>query len=376
MPWLRWIGWPLLVAAFASTIYVARIHKEMVDFEVYRQAAQRALQAENLYRPEDGHYRYKYLPPFAFAMAPFAVVEDRLARLAWYAISFGLLCAFIRWSAQAVPERRVRTGMLMACAIVLVGRFYGRELNLGQTNILFAFTLMGALLAAEAGARRLAGVLIAVGVFVKPYALILVPWLWLAAGVSGVVTFVAVLLIGLALPAVAYGWTGNLDQIAGWYRTVTGTNAENLLAKENISFATLWAKWIGVGPLAARLGVVTSAAALLTAGVALAKRRTVREPAYLEFGLLMLLIPLVSPQGWDYVLLIATPAVMLLVDRWRDMTIPWRVVTALALVGNAFTITDLLGRPIYNFTMRIGLVSICATALVASVAHLRWRKLA
>jgi hypothetical protein len=50
----------------------------------------------------------------------------------------------------------------------------------------------------------------------------------------------------------------------------------------------------------------------------MARRRTVREPAYLEFGLLMLLIPLLSPQGWDYVLLVATPAVMILVDRWRE----------------------------------------------------------
>jgi hypothetical protein len=245
--WIRWIAWPLLIASFAVIIYVVRIHTEMVDFEVYRQAAGRALHAENLYRPEDGHYQYKYLPAFAFAMAPFAIVEDPVARLAWYALSFGLLCAFIRWSAYLVPARRLAAGTLMACAVVLVGRFYGRELNLGQTNILFGFTLTGALFAAEAGARRTAGTLVALGVFIKPYALILLPWLWLTAGVSGMAFFFGVLAVGLALPAFAYGWTGNLDQIAGWYRTVTDTSAPNLLSKENISFATGWAKWIGVG---------------------------------------------------------------------------------------------------------------------------------
>jgi len=287
-----------------------------------------------------------------------------------------LLCALIRWSAEAVPERRVRAGVLMAFAIVLVGRFYGRELNLGQTNILFGFTLMAALLAAEAGARRLAGVLVAVGVFVKPYALILLPWLWLAAGASGVAACGAALVAGLLLPALAYGWTGNLDQIAGWYRTVTDTSAPNLLAKENISFATGWAKWIGVGPLATQLAVVSSAAALLVAGFAMSRRRNVREPAYLEFGLLMLLIPLVSPQGWDYVLLIATPAAMLLVDRWREMTMAWRILTAAALVAIGFTIIDLLGKPIYNWTMRVSLLTICATLLVAALTNLRVRRLA
>ena len=374
--WLRLIAWPLLIASFAVIIYVVRIHTEMADFEVYRQAAGRALHAENLYRPEDGHYQYKYLPAFAFAMAPFAIVEDPVARLAWYALSFGLLCACIRWSAYLVPARRLAAGTLMACAVVLVGRFYGRELNLGQTNILFGFTLTGALFAAEAGARRTAGTLVALGVFIKPYALILLPWLWLTAGASGLAFFFGVLALGLALPAFAYGWTGNLDQIAGWYRTVTDTSAPNLLSKENISFATGWAKWIGVGPPAARLALVTSVAAVLAAGLVMARRRTVREPAYLEFGLLLLLIPLLSPQGWDYVLLVATPAVMILVDRWRETGIGWRIVTGIALLAIGFTIIDLLGRPVYNFTMQISLLTICATVLIASMAHLRWRRLA
>jgi hypothetical protein len=36
---------------------------------------------------------------------------------------------------------------------------------------------------------------------------------------------------GLLLPALAYGWTGNLDQLRVWYRTVTDTNAPNLLVR-------------------------------------------------------------------------------------------------------------------------------------------------
>jgi hypothetical protein len=374
--WVRWFAWPLLVAAFAATIYVVRIHQEMVDFEVYRQAAGRALHAENLYRPDDGHYQYKYLPAFAFAMTPFAVVEDRVARLGWYALSFGLLCAFLRLSAHAVPEGRLAIGTLMAFAVVLLGRFYGRELNLGQTNILFGFTLMGALLAAEAGMRGTVGALVALGVFIKPYALILVPWVWLVAAGPGLMAGAAVLAAGLLLPALAYGWHGNIDQVLGWYRTVTDTSAPNLLVKENISLATGWAKWIGVGPLAARLALVTSAAALLLAGVVMARRRTVREPAYLEFALLMLLIPLLSPQGWDYVLLLGTPAVVLLVDRWRETGGLWRTVSAFALIGIGFTIFDVLRRQLYFWTMRVSLVTICAALLVVSLAHLRWRRLA
>ena len=119
-----------------------------------------------------------------------------------------------------------------------------------------------------------------------------------------------------------------------------------------------------------------AAFALLVASMVIARRRGVREPAYLEFGLLMVLIPLISPPGWDYVLLVGTPAVMLLVDRWRGISGLWRTVSAFALFGIGFTIYDVLGRQLYFCTMRVSLLTICATLLVASLAHLRWRRLA
>ena len=47
-------------------------------------------------------------------------------------------------------------------------------------------------------------------------------------------------------------------------------------------------------------------------------RRASTAPDYLEVALLMLLIPLFSPQGWDYVLLLAHTGGRCLVDCWRD----------------------------------------------------------
>ena len=135
------------------SVYTARIHREMVDFQAHRAAASRALDGENLYRPSDGHYQFKYLPAFALAMAPATWIEFRYARLIWYAVSFGLLCVFVRWSAESLPEKRLTEHALMWFAILFVGKYYARELNLGQTNILLGATLMAALLAAEAGAK-------------------------------------------------------------------------------------------------------------------------------------------------------------------------------------------------------------------------------
>ena len=370
------VVWPFVVVAFTVIIYLTRIHVEMVDFDLYRTAEARAMAGENLYRATDGHYQYKYLPAFAFVMAPFAQIPFNVARLIWYAITVGILCVFIRWSVASMPERRLSEPLLVWAAILFVGKYYGRELNLGQTNLLLGMILIGALMAAQRGSSWLTGLLVGIGVFVKPYALILVPWVWLVAGFSGIVAGAIALAIGLLLPAFTFGWQGNIDQVLGWYRTVTGTTPENLLVPENVSLATTWAKWIGPGDPATRMAIVTSLGVLAVALVIVVKRRGVRSPAYLEFGTLMLLIPLLSPQGWDYVLLLATPAVILLVDRWRGLTPMWRTFTAISIFFFSFTIFDVFGRWLYTRLTAINIVSIASLALLVCLWQLRRQRLA
>jgi hypothetical protein len=47
---------------FFTTIYVVRIREDMVDFRVNYQAGARLAAGEPLYRVEDGHFMFKYLP--------------------------------------------------------------------------------------------------------------------------------------------------------------------------------------------------------------------------------------------------------------------------------------------------------------------------
>ena len=373
---MRRFVWPLILVLFFITIYVIRVHEEMVDFEVYRTAADRALDAEPLYRPDDGHYQYKYFPAFALVMAPFAVVPDQVARAVWFTCTCALLVLFVRWSIIAIPDRRKTTKALIWASILLMGKFYASELNLGQTNVLLAVILFAGYLAAEQGKGWLTGVLVGLAVFVKPYALIFVPWLWFVAGATGLGAAVATALIGLAAPALVYGWSGNLAQIYGWYSTVTQTTAPNLLNHDNASFASTWSKWLGVGPLAMRWSFVTSAVALAIGATALIGRRKLSRPGYLEFSALLFLIPLISPQGWVYVLLLGTPAVLLLVDRWASVPIAWRVVAAAGIGFMSFTIYDLLGRKLYMYVMSLNIIGIAAFVVFLVVIGLRHRRLA
>jgi hypothetical protein len=397
---------PVILIIVAAALYQSKIQREMVDFGVYRTAGARARAAEPLYRAEDGHYQFKYLPAFAIAMEPFASIDPDVAKTIWFAMSIGLLTAYVRWAVRALPERRRSERTLIFLTVVLMAKFYGHELTLGQTNVLLGTLLVAALLAAQVDQPYLAGALIGVAAFVKPYALVLLPWLAVTYGMATVGISLLVVAVGLLVPAFIYGWAGNLELLAAWVKTVSDSTAPNLLVSDNISIAAMWAKWIGPGSLATGCAALTivgalalaiaawwakwigpgQAASALAIGSTVAafglvaavwnRRRGIDAPEYLEFALLMLFVPLLSPQGWDYVLLLATPAVVCLVDRWREMHIGWRVSVGVALALMCLTIFDVMGRDLYGRFMMWSIVSVAALALAAALANLRWKAMA
>ena len=372
----RSLLWPLALAALAAVLFSTRFSREMADFEVYQRAAARAADGEPLYRASDGHYQFKYLPAFALAMRPFARMDPMLAKAIWFGLSVGFLGMLLRWSVRGLPERRRTERALLWITFLLMAKFYAHELTLGQSNLLLAALLVGALLAVQIDQPIAAGVLIGLAAFVKPYALILLPWLGISCGVVPVVGSLVVLGLGLLLPTVAYGWTGNAALLSQWWRTVSDSTPANLLGADNISLAAMWAKWLGVGSAASGLTSVIALALVIVAGVIWLDRTRVSSPEYLEVALLMLLVPLLSPQGWDYVLLLATPAVMLIVDRWGDLDRAWKVVAGAALVLMCLTIFDLMGRTLYGRFMALSIVSVAAIGVALVLARLRWQQLA
>ena len=366
----------LAIVLLAAVVYYASVRDEMIDFLTWREAAVRAYHAEPLYRTEDGHYQFKYFPLFAVVMAPFALLPPEAGKVVWFASLIVLLAFLLRASITALPARRLSQRTLLLVVIALMAKFYAHELVLGQTNLLLGGLLMGALLAVQRERHAAAGALVGAGVFVKPYALILVPWLLGVSGVRAVASAALVIAAGLLIPAAVYGWDGNLALLQAWARTVTDSTAPNLLGNDNVSIAAMCAKWLGIGPLASSLSWI--ALLMIASGVLVVwKRRDhVSEPDYLDFALLLLLIPLISPQGWDYVLLLGTPAVACLVDRFRELARPWQVAVGLALGVMGFTMFDLLGRTLYGQFMALSLITVCALVAGAGLGYVRWRALA
>jgi hypothetical protein len=371
--------WPVLVllAVIVGGYAVVRLRRgELVDLVAPRTAAARFLAHETLYRPTDGHYQFKYLPAFAPLMVPFTWVSKEVAEFIWFALTVAMTGAFVHLSLAALPDRRRSAQALVWLTLLLTGKFLVKELALGQFNLPLALLLLAAVIAAQHGHPFRAGAFVAAGVFVKPYALVLVPWLGWTLGWRPFVPLGLVLTGGLLLPAATYGWNANLTLLHEWYGTVIETTAPNLLASETISFASMWAKWIQPGPAAEGLALA-SAFGVVAAGLfVMSRRQLVAEPNYLEGAYFLLLVPLLSPQGWDYVLVLALPAYMCLVDRWRDLSPTWRAAALIGFFLTSFTIFDLLRRPLYTLLMQLAAVSVGALLIAGCLIHLRQRALA
>jgi hypothetical protein len=336
----------------------------------------RFLAHEPLYRPSDGHYQYKYLPTFAAVMVPFTLVPKRVAEVAWFTLTVLMAWGFVRLSVAALPDRRLSVRLLFWLALLLNGKFLVKELAFGQFNLPVGILLLVAVIAARHKRGLVAGAAIAAAVFVKPYALVLLPWLVLTVGGQSLFVFGVVAAAGLLLPAGWYGWNGNLALLYDWYRTVADTTAPNLLGADNISFASMWAKWLGPGPVASRLALASMVLAVAAGLTVMARRKRVAEPNYLEGAYFMFIVALLSPQGWDYVLLIGLPAYVCLVDRWNDLSLPWRAVAATGILLTSFTIFDLLRRPLFTLLMHWSAVSVGAVLIAATLIRLRWRAIA
>lgn len=365
-------GMLLLIA----TALLPKVLREMPDFEVYYRAGTRTMAGEALYRVEDGHYQDKYLPVFGILAAPLALLPPTSAKIVWFYASIGAIAALVAMSLAFLPKQKRSRALLASVTSLAMLKFFARELNLGQCNVLMGVLVVAGfmLLARERGAP--AGLVFALSVAVKPYAVVVLPYLLLKRRATAALAFIACLLAALILPAAIYGWGGNLMQLAAWLRTVTASTPDNLLNQDNVSIWAMWAKWLGAGLLASALAMATIAALGVVFLALLVRGRAVPRSEYLEMAALLMLLPLLSPQGWDYGLLLATPAVMLLINEFPGLPTAVRAASGAAVAVMALSLFDLMGRRAYAAFMSASPITVCALVLFATIAYVRFRRIA
>jgi alpha-1,2-mannosyltransferase len=353
-----------------------RLPGELRDIEVYWTAASRALHAEPLYRASDGHYQFKYLPAFAVMFAPAALLPLQTAKALWFVVSAALLPLLIGLAIGLIPELRRPRWLLASVAVIVMGKFFGHELVLGQVNILFAVIVCAGVLMMRLDRDTSAAVLFVAGMAVKPYAVVFLAWITLIRRSRTALPSTVALAALLLLPAILYGVPRTIELHHEWWTTVTASTAPNLTNNDNVSLAGMYAKWLGAGRTASLATLMSSLALLAVVAVSIARRQRVAGAEALEGALLLTLIPLLSPQGWDYVFLVATPAVVLFAnyDDGLPAFLRWTTRAALAVIG--LSLFDVMGRQHYATFMSWSVITWCFIWLAMALAAIRLHRVA
>src|SRR5581483_2081407 len=177
-------------------------------------------------------------------------------------------------------------------------------------------------------------------------------------------------------PAIFYGVGGNVDQLRAWAGSLSQSTPALLTNVDNVSLLAFFTKWLGdparaAWPTLIALGLL----ALLTLIVIVAGWRR-GDACVLDGALLLTLIPLISPLGWDYTFLMALLAVALIVNARDAFPRPmqWLLAANFAIV--ALALYDTMGRVVYGAFMRWSVTTINFLLVVAALAYLRLRRVA
>lgn len=366
----------LLILVSFGLIFLLKVKDEMLDFEVNYQAAKRLRLGETLYRASDGHYQFKYMPFSAFLYLPLTLLPLSLAKAVWYGIV--LLCSGLIFflSLKLLHLDKKKSFTIGILSFLILAKYFLRELQLGQINALITFLLllMVWLLVRESAPRRQqleSGLFSGLATALKPYAAIFLPYYILRKKGLSLASGVIVLILALIAPSLFYGLDGSFKVFDEWQSSLRASTPSLFASQDNISLIGFFTKWTGGQNLTFVLYLITLAALGLFILYLFLRKNNVSQPILLDCFLLMALIPLVSPLGWDYTLLSAAPAVMLILSHFDKYCPFWKGFLFLNFAVIALSLYDLMGSELYTSFMSWSVITVNFLILIGYLAFLR-----
>lgn len=367
----------IFFAFLAALAFILRVQDDMVDFEVNYQAGRRLRLGETLYRTSDGHYQFKYPPFSAFLYLPLTPLPLSAAKAVWFGIVFvsSVLIFFISFK---LVRRGNKSGpLLFGLTFLIMGRYFLRELQLGQINALITLILLLMIQGMVENDRRLGRKSVDPGAYwglataLKPYAAVFLPYFVLKRKWRSLAIGLGVLFLTVLAPAFFYGLKGNLRLLGEWRSSLAASTPFLLGTQDNISIIGFLVKWTSNRSLSLLLYLIILA---LLAGLVfylLTRGKSLVRPVVLEGFLLLSLIPLISPLGWDYTLLSAAPATILLLANFNRFPPAGRALLCCNWAVIAFSLYDLMGRDLYARFMSRSVITVNFLILIGYLAFLR-----
>jgi len=363
-------------------LFLFKVKGEMVDFEVNYRAGKRLRIGETLYQTEDGHYMFKYLPCSALLYLPLSFLPLDTAKAIWYFAV--VLCSFflVYISYKMLASEKRKSLYLVILPPLILAKFLLREILLGQINTLVALVLLFMIWFSTSEKETVlskreiyAGILWGMAVALKPHALIFFPYFLVKKKWKAFLSGLGFLLVVLLAPSFFYGFRGNIDVLRDWISTISRSTPALFTSQDNISIMAFFMKWTGNQNLSYLLsGLIIVLLAFLVLIVIL-RGKEIAQAAVLECSVLLILIPLVSPLGWDYTLLMSVLGIMIIIQNFFQYSKFWRGFLVVDFFIISFSLYDILGKELYSAFMSWSVITVNFLILIGYLVYLRFRKI-
>lgn len=358
----KWIIFLALVSLGSLTGELINKRLGMPDLEVYHRTTERLLQGQELYRAAEEdpyeHYVYKYSPPAAFIFIPFVFTGFAAAKyLYWFFLTLILGHTLYLLQRILVRSDSLNNKMIISImlAIIITGTHFFRELHLGQVNLLLLWLYVVALYALYRNNPLLTGIPLAVSLFLKPFALIFIPFLLITGHYKAFANMFLFALIMFCLPFIFYPDMNNfLGLYASWLNEIAIelNNKQELLAAGNHTIFSVLARYSPLRfiPFEGIAGMIYQLCLLLIiAGIYLwiLIRDKTPEGNVRIYITLIALIPLLAYTSYNAFIL-TLPLTAYLLFHFRELSLPWKILFILSSIFMGGNIYDLVGSSLYD----------------------------
>ena len=214
-----------IIVCGAVTVYRAAFNSiERTDFTVYVAAGRAVLENHDIYLAENARgWRYVYPPPFAILLAPLARMPLGAGALLWYLLTVAAIGGSVAMSAALLGASPLRSKPQIVYGLPLLGlaSLLISGMLRSQASPFMYFFMVAAFYFHLKNRPAAAGFSLACAVLLKVFPLVLLAYFVLRRQWRAVLaTAGALVLLGIVLPSLYWGWQFNLDQIARWIDVV------------------------------------------------------------------------------------------------------------------------------------------------------------
>lgn len=365
----------ILVFLFFSFVYQYFVKKDMSDFGVCYQGGERIINGETLYRVSDGHLQYKYSPASAVFFSLFTLFPYEVAKYIWYLSELIFLFLSLFISYDILPSKQKKKGLVLIFSFIVLVKFIGREIELGQVNIFIFFLLIMMVKALLNKNDVKGGLFLGLSLIFKPYGLVFLPYFILKKRFKPIASGFGTVIIGLILPMIFYGLRGNIVVLREWQKTLSQSTPGLIDHYDNASIFSLFLKIVPDESRELAFIFIICSGLLIAFSflwmMILGKKENMNKPEVLEYSFLFVLIPLFSPLAWYYNYLYSILAIVFLInyiDKFPKV-LKYLLIANLIIIGGS--LREVLGKGAFRFYTGYSLVVISYLIVLFHLFYLR-----